>query len=87
MTNTYVLLENNQEIILTEEEWNALMGEDDYGDYVFKVYRGFIGIEEVPEELQEKVNIVINNKIAHWGIYQNRQISSGELQNLIETII
>lgn len=87
MTNTYILIENNQEIILTEEEWNALMGEDDYGDYAFQVYRGLITIKEVPEELQEKVNIVVNNKIAHWGIYQNRQISSGELQNLIETII
>lgn len=68
---------------LTESEWFALIGDDTTRPYAGKLYRGEITIEEVPEELREAVQSVVDTKIARWGLYKERDIPDKEALNII----
>lgn len=72
---------------ITETEWNAIIGTEEIRPYVYKVYRGLLSIDEVPEELREQVQTIVNNKIARWGEYKNQEINSNELQSMIEEVL
>lgn len=82
----YYIADNTQPkgfIELTEAEWNAIVGTDETRPYASQVYRGIIPIDEVPEELREEVQTVVNNKIARWGTYESRDIPDSEALNII----
>lgn len=82
----YYIADNTQPkgfIELTEAEWNAIVGTDEIRPYTNQVYRGIITIDEVPEELREEVQTVVNNKIARWGTYESRDIPDSEALNII----
>ena len=49
-----------------------------------KILRGEISIDDVPEENRETVQILVANKIARWGEYQEQEISSDELGRMIK---
>ena len=68
---------------LTETEWFALMGNDTTRPYAAQVYRGEITIEEVPEDLREAVQSVVNTKIDRWGLYEERNLSDTEALDII----
>lgn len=68
---------------VTEAEWNAIVGTDETRPYASQVYRGEMTIEEVPEELREEVQTVVNNKIARWGTYENRDIPDSQALDII----
>ena len=68
---------------LTEAEWLALIGTEEVRPYTGKVYRGELTIEEVPEELQEAVQAVVDAKIARWGLYSERELPANEALNII----
>lgn len=68
---------------LSEDEWLALMGDDTTRPYASQLYRCDITIEDVPEELRETVQAVVNNKIARWGLYSERNISDTEALNIV----
>lgn len=68
---------------LTEAEWYALIGTEETRPYANKVYRGELSIEEVPEELQEAVQAVVDTKIARWGLYSERELPANEALNII----
>lgn len=72
---------------ITEEEWNNLIGEEPYRTYATKLYRGSITIDEVPEDYKENVQNIVNNKISKWGLYSERNITSSELQDMIEEVL
>ena len=55
---------------ITEEEYLAVVGEPPVKDYAFKVYRGKMSIEDVPEEHREATQAVVEAKIARLGAYQ-----------------
>jgi hypothetical protein len=65
-------------IELTETEWLSLFGTDDMRPYAKQVYQDTLSINEVPEELREQVQTIVNNKIARWGLYKNRNIPDSE---------
>lgn len=68
---------------LTESEWLALIGTEEVRPYTGKVYRGELSITEVPEELQESVQAVVDTKIARWGLYSERELPANEALNII----
>lgn len=47
---------------VSEEEFRAVVGDETTRPYANKVYRGEITIEEVPEELREAVQAVVEEK-------------------------
>ena len=54
---------------VTEEEYLAVVGLPPVKDYAFKVYRGQMSIEDVPEEHREATQAVVDAKIARLGVY------------------
>lgn len=68
---------------LTESEWVALMGDETTQPYAAQVYCGKITIEDVPEELREAVLAVVDNKVARWGMYSEREISPNEALTIL----
>lgn len=68
---------------LTYEEWLALMGDETTMPYATKVYRGEMAIDDVPAELQETVQAVVDTKVARFGPYSERMISAEEALNII----
>ena len=68
---------------LTETEWFALIGDDTTRPYATQVYRGEITINEVPEELRETVQSIVDTKIARWGLYSERNINDSEALDII----
>lgn len=84
MTRYYVSTDNEKGFEeITEAEWNALIGTEETRPYASKVYRGELSIEEVPEDLREAVQAVVDTKIARWGTYESRDISDSEALNII----
>lgn len=74
-------------IEVTETEWNALVGTEETRPYTYRVYCGELSINDVPEELREQVQTIVNNKIARWGIYENQAISYRDFQNMIKEVL
>lgn len=69
---------------VTEAEYLAFVGSKEARPYALKVYRNELSIEDVPSELQEEVQAVVNNKISLLGEYNKQEVSSSELKNMIE---
>ena len=72
---------------VTESEFLAFVGDESTRPYATKVYRGEISIDEVPEELRESVQSVVDAKIARLGIYANQDVPANELKTMIEEVI
>lgn len=84
MTHYYIAANNEKGFEeITEAEWLALFGDETTRPYANKVYKGELSIDEVPEELRESVQAVVNAKIAKWGTYESRDIPDGEALNII----
>ena len=56
---------------VTEQEYLAVVGLPPVKDYAFKVYRGKMSIEDVPEEHREATQAVVDAKIARLGAYRS----------------
>ena len=72
---------------LTESEFLTIIGTEETRLYATRVYRSELSIEEVPEDLRETVQTIIDAKIARWGEYKNQKITSNELQTMIEEVL
>ena len=68
---------------LTESEWYGLIGTEETRLYADKIYRSEMDISEVPEELQEAVQAVVDTKIAYFGLYSERELTAHEALNII----
>lgn len=68
---------------LTESEWLALTGDDTIRPYAGRVYREEITIEDVPEDIREAVQAVVDTKVARWGLYSERNISDTEALSIL----
>lgn len=68
---------------LTETEWLALMGDETTLPYATKVYRGEMDIDDVPADLRDAVQAVVDTKVARWGLYSERNIPDREALNII----
>ena len=56
---------------VTEEEYLAVVGLPPVKDYAFKVYRGQMSIDDVPEEYRAQTQAVVDAKIARLGAYRS----------------
>lgn len=74
-------------IEVTESEWNALIGTEETRPYTYNVYCGELSIDDVPEELREQVQAIVNNKITRWGTYDSQAISYRDFQNMIKEVL
>lgn len=72
---------------VTETEFNAIVGTEETGPYANQVYRNELSINEVPEDLREAVQAVVDAKIARWGEYNKQEVSSEELKSLVEEVL
>lgn len=72
---------------VTETEFNAIIGTEETRPYANKVYRNELSINEVPEDLREAVQAVVDAKIARWGEYNKQEVSSEELKSLVEEVL
>lgn len=89
MKHYYITDNNNNNGFeeITENEWVNLIGEEPYSKYANQVYKNVISIKDVPEELRETVQEIVNNKIARFGKYESTAISPIELQQMIEEVL
>lgn len=71
---------------LTEAEYLALFGNDTQRPYADQLYRGDITLADVPEDLQESVQTIVNNRIARWGLWRNLPASPHEVTALAEAV-
>ena len=69
---------------VTESEFLAFVGDESTRPYAGKVYRGELLIEEVPEELRDAVQSVVDAKIARLGVYVEQDVPANELKTMIE---
>lgn len=74
-------------IEVSEAEFTALVGTEETRPYANKVYRNELSINEVPEDLREAVQAVVDAKIARWGEYNKQEVSSEELKSLVEEVL
>ena len=72
---------------LTETEFQTIIGTGEVRQYANQVYCGELSISEVPFELQDSVQSVVNAKIAKFGEYGKQKISAKELKTMIEGAI
>lgn len=54
--------------------------------YARKLYRGEITIDDVPEDLRETVQIVVNNRTERWGAYEDQPVSTAELRTFVQEV-
>lgn len=85
----YYISANNEKGFeeLTETEFFAIIGDETHRPYANKVYRGTMLLTDVPEEYQATVESIVAKKVEKWGYYHEREISSQELENMIEEVI
>lgn len=88
MSKKIYVVGNNEKPVeeLTEEEFLSLFGNDTQRPYVLQLYRGDINIDDVPEDLQESVQTIVNNRIARWGLWRNLPSSPHEVTALAEAV-
>lgn len=74
-------------IEVSEAEFTAIIGTEETKLYAHRVYHNELSINEVPEDLREAVQAVVDAKIARWGEYNKQKVSSEELQTMIEEVL
>ena len=72
---------------VSEDVWIATVGTSEVRKYVRKILYNKLSLTDVPAELQSAVQMALTNKIARLGDPENKQISSIELQNMIEEVL
>lgn len=85
MTRYYIADKNDPRgyVELSAEEWAEFMGDDTTRPYAAKVYCDEISIEDVPEELRETVQALVNKKVERWGLYSERDIPSDDALDIL----
>lgn len=68
---------------LTEEEYQKIMGDEITRPYASRVYRGEMALDDVPAELRDAVQAVVDAKVAMRGLYSERQIPDRQALNII----
>lgn len=68
---------------VSEEEFRAVVGDETTRPYANKVYRGEMTMDEVPEELREAVQAVVDAKVSRFGLYAERDLNAQEALNII----
>lgn len=72
---------------LTEEEFLEYLGENPYRNFADKVYRKEIAIDEVPEEHRTIVASLVAKREERWGKREDHQVTTNELQKMIEEVL
>ena len=71
-------------IIITEEEYNALLSETrEKSALEDALYCGEITLDDVPEEWREEIEQAVNDRIATEGTADEQEISDEEALNII----
>lgn len=72
---------------VSSEVYHALFGNDTENDYAKQIYHGDMVIEDVPEEIRERVSILVNNRIERWGEFEKHEVAPNELKNMVEGVL
>lgn len=73
-------------IELSEQEWFDCFGSDEIRWFANEVYNGTLPTDDVPEEMREAVQTVVNNRIARFGLYEDLKIHDGETLRIVTGI-
>lgn len=89
MTKCYITDPNSKKgfVEVSKNELVTIIGTEEIRPYASKIYRGVISIDEVPENLHEQVQTVVNNRISRFGEYHTQEIPAEELKSMIEEAI
>ena len=71
---------------VAEAEFNAMVAKRQQRIYSHKVYCGEIKLENVPEEHRETVRSIVDERVAKYGKYEDKRISSPEALAAVEKI-
>ena len=66
----YYVTANKRLVEVTESEFMFLHGSKTVHPYASRVYRGEMTIDEVPAELREEVQTVVDRRIERLGKYE-----------------
>lgn len=71
----------------SEEEYNLFNENLELNNYINKVYKEEISIDEVPDDLQKQVREGVEKKIAEQGSYDDQPVESDELMKMLGGMI
>lgn len=71
---------------VTEAEHLALVGDDTQRPYADQLYREEIALADVPEDIRESVQTIVNNRISRWGLWKDLPASPHEVNALAEAV-
>lgn len=73
---------------ISKEQYDALYAEiRSKGEYVYKLYKEEISINDVPQEWQEEIQNRVNEMIERQNAYQASEISANEFYSMVEAVM
>ena len=72
---------------VTEAEFYGIVGAEEAREYINGLYNETLLISDVPEELREEVQTVVNNRIARFGKYKDQNITSNEFLKMVLEVL
>ena len=72
---------------VTETEFRAIVGDKTTQPYATPVYQGKLSINEVPEDVRDAVQAVVDAKITKFGEYDKQDVPANELKSMIEEVV
>ena len=79
----YMLTINNESVVMNEKEYFAHFGEDDIRQYVSDIYHARISIEDVPEDVRERVSAAATKRTERFGTHEEQHISDKEALDIL----
>ena len=71
---------------VTKEEFQRLIGTRRTAPYSLAVWAEKMQIDEVPEELREEVQDIVNNRLAWCGSYADQPVTDQEMREFVESL-
>ena len=72
---------------VTESEYISLNGTAEAAPYARKLYRGEITAADIPEDIRTEVETIVQNRIARFGTYAERELTDREIAEMIKEVL
>lgn len=86
MSKFYLINKNGSMEEITDAEYSILLENKELRQYVSKLYREVITINEVPEALRDFVQMIVNKRIDKYGSYNSQPATVQDINRLINAL-